>query len=164
VAPGIVGGVFDDSKYQFVNFDVHAVIADLDEFLRRLKIINQSVKVIFTVSPVPLIATFETRHVLLSTTYSKSVLRIAADESCKRFDWVDYFPSYEIITGNFNNSVYYDSDYRNVNEIGVDHVMRCFLHHYVNGEFDANNKTEFMCATGGVDVICDEEAINQIQI
>src|SRR3546814_16774573 len=47
-------------------------------------------------------------------------------------EWVDYYPSYEIITGSYNRSVYYESDYRGVNSLGVAHAMRCFEKHYVD--------------------------------
>ncbi|MCM2264662.1 MAG: GSCFA domain-containing protein [Desulfuromonadales bacterium] len=165
VAPGVSGGCFDPDRHEFVNFDVRDVMADLDEFLTSLKAINAQVKVILTVSPVPLIATCEARHVLVSTTYSKSVLRVAADEACRKYDWVDYFPSYEIITGNFNNSAYYEADYRGINVVGVDHAMRCFLSHYTEGSCnDRQAPTTYAAASAGSDVICDEETIDQLRV
>src|SRR3546814_5220395 len=72
---------------------------------------------LLTVSPVPLIATYEPEHVLCATTYSKSVLRVAATMLARGREWVDYYPSYEIITGSYNRSVYYESDYRGVNSL-----------------------------------------------
>ena len=56
-----------------------------------LKRLNPGVRVLLTVSPVPLIATYEPRHVLVSTTYSKSVLRVAAEQVMRRHDWVDFY-------------------------------------------------------------------------
>jgi hypothetical protein len=121
--------------------------------------------VLLTVSPVPLIATYEDRHVLVSTTYSKSVLRVAADKLCRAFEGVDYFPSYELITGNFSGGRYFEPDLRSVNEMGVDHAMRLFLAHYASvpllgGEVEAAvpqaRKEELQQATA---VVCDEEAI-----
>jgi hypothetical protein len=53
--------------------------------------------VILTVSPVPLAATFTGRDVLVANMYSKSVLRAVAEEIRARFDFVDYFPSYESV-------------------------------------------------------------------
>src|SRR3546814_611699 len=104
----------------------------MEQFLKRLKAINPRVKVVLTVSPVPLIATYEPEHVLCATTYSKSVLRVAATMLARGREWVDYYPSYEIITGSYNRSVYYESDYRGVNSLGVAHAMRCFEKHYVD--------------------------------
>ena len=61
---------------------------------------------ILTVSPVPLVATAAGKHVLVATTYSKSVLRVACEEVCQKAADVMYFPSYEIITGNYNRGSY----------------------------------------------------------
>ena len=101
----------------------------------------------------PLVATYEPRHVLVSTTYSKSVLRVAAAEISQKFPHVWYFPSYEIITGNYNRGAYYADDLRNVTQTGVDHVMRLFLKHFAPDD-------EVMRAVAGAgDVVCEEELL-----
>ena len=165
VAPGVSGGSHDPERHEFVNFDVLQVKADREEFLQRLKGVNPEVKVVLTVSPVPLIATFEPRNVLVATTYSKSVLRVAAETAYRAHDWVEYFPSYEIITGNYNNSAYYEADYRGINAIGVDHAMRCFLRHYTGaaGNAPPSSAAPYI-ASAESDLVCDEEAIDQIRV
>lgn len=166
VAPGVSGGEYDPEKHEFINLDVLQVMADLETFLQRLKALNPSVKVVLTVSPVPLIATYEPRNVLVATTYSKAVLRVAAETAYRAHDWVEYFPSYEIITGNYNNSAYYEADYRGINPIGVDHAMRCFLAHYTSSPTAqaASAPAAYVAAGSQQDVVCDEEAIDQIKI
>ncbi|MDB6162881.1 MAG: hypothetical protein JWL98_313 [Xanthomonadaceae bacterium] len=165
LAPGVSGGSFDESLHAFVNLDIHDVLSDLNTFLAGLKRVNPSVRVLLTVSPVPLIATYENRNVLVATSYSKSVLRVAADMAYRTFDWVDYFPSYEIITGSYTNSVYYEDDYRGIRDTGVDHVMRCFLRHYANiGAIPALPAGLEQNAGGANDIVCDEEAIDQVRI
>jgi tetratricopeptide (TPR) repeat protein len=54
-------------------------------------------KIILTVSPVPLGATFTDQDVAVANTYSKSVLRAAAEEITRAYEHVDYFPSYESV-------------------------------------------------------------------
>ncbi|GGX70636.1 hypothetical protein GCM10007385_44620 [Tateyamaria omphalii] len=54
--------------------------------------------VVLTVSPVPLQVTFAGGDALLRNSYSKSVLRVVAEKMSQKFEAVDYFPSYEIIT------------------------------------------------------------------
>lgn len=127
IAPGVAGGQFDSARYEFVNFGVNEVVSDLELFIRKLRFVNPRAKLILTVSPVPLAATYQLDHVLVATTYSKSVLRVAADmvsRSCKE---VYYFPSFEIITGNYNRGRYFGPDLRSVTEDGVDHVMTVFM-------------------------------------
>lgn len=149
VCPGVAGGVFDAEKYAFVNFRVSEIIADLEQFMALLKSVNPTARVIFTVSPVPLIATAETRHVLVSTTYSKSALRVACEEITSTYDNTAYFPSYEIIMGTFNRGRYFAEDLRSVTEDGVSHVMRLFLHHAADTKSDA--------PTGAVDPAASQE-------
>jgi hypothetical protein len=130
ICPGVEGGEFDGSKHAFYNQTVNDVVADMSAFLVHLARVNPSAHVILTVSPVPLAATARAdQHVLSATTYSKSVLRVAADILACRYTHVHYFPSYEIITGAFSRGAYYAEDLRNVLEAGVSHVMGLFMKH-----------------------------------
>ena len=105
----------------------------LDELCALMRSVNPRLRVLLTVSPVPLIATYEDRHVLVSTTLSKAVLRVAADAAQRRFDFVDYFPSFELIAASSAGGQYLEPDLREVRDVGVAHVMRCFSRHYVEG-------------------------------
>lgn len=133
IAPGVAGGVFDPARHEFVNFGVSEVVADLQSFIRKLRLVNPGARVLLTVSPVPLVATYEPKHVLVSTTYSKSVLRVAADMVSRSCENVCYFPSFEIITGNYTRGRYFGPDLRSVTEEGVDHVMSLFIRHVTDG-------------------------------
>ncbi|WEJ99503.1 MAG: GSCFA domain-containing protein [Candidatus Sphingomonas phytovorans] len=168
-APGVVAGAFDPERDEFVNFGVDEVRGDLIATLTTLKEVNPGIRVILTVSPVPLIATYERRSVLVSTSYSKAVLRVAAEEALRRFEWVDYFPSYEIITGSFAGGLYYESDHREVNRLGVAHAMRCFVANFVE---TAGNET--VPDTGATPrlathmapethIVCDEETLDGLR-
>ena len=123
VCPGLFDSEFSEAKYQFRNYTVSEVANDLQTFVNLLRNINPTCKIVLTVSPVPLIATYESNHVACATTYSKSVLRVAAEEVCRRNRDIDYFPSYEIIVGSYNRGAYFESDLRSVTPAGVEHVM-----------------------------------------
>lgn len=134
VAPGVVGSGPDPDDYQFHNFTVDSMLSDLSNFLDLLNEVNPEVQVILTVSPVPLIATYEDRHVLVSNTYSKSALRVVAEYACRDRSNVLYFPSYEIITGSYNRGAYFEPDLRSVTMEGVGHVMRVFARHLLSSD------------------------------
>jgi hypothetical protein len=167
VAPGVSGGEFNEESYRFQNFSVRETVEDLREFLGKLRAINPGVRVILTVSPVPLIATAENQHVLVSTTLSKAVLRAAAHEVAVDDPLVQYFPSFEIITGAFNRGRYFESDLRTVTSEGVAHVMRVFLKHF--SDLDSlevtsrkrlpDNDLLRQEIQAGLAIVCDEEAI-----
>jgi Flp pilus assembly protein TadD len=54
--------------------------------------------ILLTVSPVPLLATFTARDVLVANAYSKSLLRVVAEVVAGENDHIDYYPSYESVT------------------------------------------------------------------
>ena len=166
LAPGVVGADSCASRYVAKNFTVSETIADLHLLVGLLHERNRRARLLLTVSPVPLIATYEDRHVLEATTYSKSVLRVAAGEVADSFAHVAYFPSFEIVTGSFNRGRYFAADLREVTEAGVDHVMKVFLRHYAGmgepvGSMANSAETErFLTETAaGMGIICDEEEI-----
>jgi hypothetical protein len=168
IAPGVTAGEYDPQAHEFVNFTLDDTRADMLAFLQALRAVNPDVRVLLTVSPVPLVATYENRHVLVATTYSKSVLRVVAEELTRAHDFVDYFPSFEIITGSFNHGAYYAADHREVTEPGVAHAMRCFLGNYLEGVQKAKaTPVVALPVAGGAppsELICDEEAIDQVDI
>lgn len=127
LAPGVAGGGYDPAQHNFVNLTVSEIVNDLRLFISKLREINQGARLILTVSPVPLVATYEDQHVMVSTTYSKSVLRVAAESIQRSHTGVYYFPAYEIITGNHSRGAYFGPDLRSVTEAGVDHVMHVFM-------------------------------------
>lgn len=134
VPPGVLGVETPEGDAEFHNFTVGEMRQDMDDFLTDLFAVNPTVRVILTVSPVPLVATYENRHVLVSNTYSKSALRVVAEETARAHAAVAYFPSYEIITAPPVGYQYFDSDLRSVKADGVAHVMRVFAAHMMSAE------------------------------
>jgi len=171
ICPGVEGGTFDPKRYEFHNQSVEEVTGDLRKFRDALAEVNPGAQIVLTVSPVPLMATAEPgAHVLSATTYSKSVLRVAAETLRRECSNVHYFPSYEIITGAFNRGAYYAPDLRNVVETGVSHVMRLFMAH-VAGKAAKKAPRKKPVATASdkhrktaeklVEVECDEIALDR---
>ncbi|WP_164736606.1 GSCFA domain-containing protein [Pararhodobacter zhoushanensis] len=165
VAPGAVSDQIDPKHYEFVNSGYTAVSAEMTEFLVRLGRVNKNARVVLTVSPVPLIATYSDTDALTATTYSKSVLRSVAGDLAQNFPNVFYFPSYEIITGSFNRGAYYEADLRSIRPEGVAHVMEVFRAVLV-GRTEQIRIEEDSPRFGvdaeyqrQLDVVCDEEML-----
>jgi len=167
LCPGTAGGTFDEQRHGFHNFTAAETVADLLASIDFLRNINPSARVILTVSPVPLVATADRQHVLTATTYSKSVLRVAAEEVSRQREQVAYFPSYEIITGGYSRGRYFAQDLRSVTEEGVTHVMRTFLRHFAGvdaASMPAQRKQPAVDAHVAsmeqlIQVHCDEEVL-----
>lgn len=136
-APGTVAGAYDAAVHGFVNFRLAEVRADLLAALTRLKRLNPALRVLLTVSPVPLTATASGQHVLSATSYSKSVLRACAGELQADFPEVDYFPSYEIVTSTRAGASFFEPNFRSVTDAGVARVMSVFTRAHMGGEAEA---------------------------
>lgn len=170
LAPGIAGGEYKEDEVSFRNFDESETASDLIDALKFIREINPSVKFILTVSPVPLNATMVDRHVYASTTWSKACLRIAAEKACNLLDDCTYFPSFEIITSPHSRGKYFDKDGRGVLEIGVEHVMGLFFHHFGGHEKSAvtrktnmDKQDEFLVdMEKRIQLLCDEEMIGDV--
>lgn len=129
LASGVVSGAEDASVFK--NFSVAEMTADLLAAIDLMRRVNSRLRIILTVSPVALIASYERRHVLVSTVASKSALRVVADEVSRTVPAVAYFPSYEIITGPQARSEFFEDDLREVRPEGVEHVMGIFRRHFL---------------------------------
>lgn len=168
VCPGAAAGSFDPEAHRFRNQDVNEVVNDLQAFLRELHDVNPDARLILTVSPVPLVATAEDVHVLTANTYSKAVLRVAAETITRQHPSTAYFPSFEIVTGPHARGSYFDTDLRSVTEAGVDRVMELFFRHVMSGPGEEHGATspapseseQFLERSGALmDVMCDEESL-----
>ena len=125
--PGTISGEFDETKHEFRNFSVDEITEDLTKFIALVRESNPHLRFLITVSPVPLVATATTSHVLLASTYSKSVLRVVAEQVSRQLEDVSYFPAFEIITGPQAPFEYFESDRRNVSDLGITEVMTALL-------------------------------------
>ena len=132
LVPGAVAEDTNPADSAFRNFGIGEVEADLSSFFDLFRTLNPEARLILTVSPVPLVATYEDRHVLVSTTYSKSVLRVAAETLSHGRAGVAYFPSYEIVTGPHARGAFLEEDLREVKAEAVAHVMSIFAKHYLD--------------------------------
>ncbi|MBA4491260.1 GSCFA domain-containing protein [Paracoccus sp. S1E-3] len=115
-------------RYSFVNFTPDGCYQQMAQAIQRLKAAGVA-KVLVTVSPVPLASTFERRDCVISNSYSKATLRVVADMLTRDFDFVDYFPSYEIVQSGGLES--YLPDHIHVKPIVVKRIMRHLIANYV---------------------------------
>lgn len=84
----------DPNRFIFKRLDVHDVMPMLSEALSELNYLNM--KIILTVSPVPIHTTFTKFDCTVANEFSKSVLRVCCERLSNEFKNVDYFPSYEM--------------------------------------------------------------------
>jgi hypothetical protein len=165
LAPGVAGGDWDQNIYEFYNMSVSEVIRDFLAAVDRIRAVNPKVRIVLSVSPVGIIATYENRHVIESNSAVKAILRAAADEIKRSRPDIAYFPSYDLATVSPNVSWYYRNDTRKITSFGIDHTMRVFFEHFTEKASSAQNTVARVKidvaseAETSSKVVCDEEAI-----
>ncbi len=121
-------------RFEFRVLSYHDVIEGLGNLyalLRRHR--TGPIKMLATVSPVPLSSTFRDMDVLVANTYSKAVQRAAIEEFVLTHDGVDYFPSYEFVALSDPSLAWKSDEFRHVSPKLVDRIMSEVLSSY----FDA---------------------------
>jgi hypothetical protein len=161
MCPGTVAGEYDSSVHKFSKKKFFHIRTALESSIEIMRGINPELKFILTVSPVPLTATKSGDHVLVATMMSKSTLRAVAGEMAEKFDYVDYFPSYEVINSAPFKGAFFEPNQRSVNHKGVELVMSHFfsaleqkykVKFSINSDQNTTNLDE-------LDVICEEEIL-----
>lgn len=127
ICPAVVDPAFGHPAHRFHDARMAEVVADLERFIARVRAEAPGIRFIFTVSPVPLMATATGGHVLAATARGKAVLRAAVDEVCARQEGCDYFPSYEIATMNPVRRDAFGPDGREVRAEVVEEIMQVFF-------------------------------------
>ena len=115
-------------RYSFVNFTPDGCYQQMAQAIQRLRA-GGVTKVLVTVSPVPLGAAFGLRDGVISDSYSKATLRVVANMLTRDLDFVDYFPSFEIVQSGGLES--YLPDHIHVKPAVVKRIMRHLVANYV---------------------------------
>lgn len=119
----------DRFEFRVLGFeDVLRALEDIHALLTRHRTIP--LKLLVTVSPVPLRSTFRDMDVLVANTYSKSVQRAAVETFAAGKSDVDYFPSYETVTLSNPTICWARGDYRHVSPDIVARIMSNVLVNY----------------------------------
>ena len=118
-------------RFEFRVLGFEEAYADVNAAIDLIRGVSErSIKVLLTVSPVPLDTTFSPSDVLISNTFSKSVLRAVAGIVAQERSYVDYFPAFEIVTLS-DLQFAWGGDFRHVNSKTVAHIVQLLVDHYI---------------------------------
>ncbi len=162
--PGTLAGEFDPKEDAFVNLSYPEVRGQLETAIATMRGINPELKILLTVSPVPLTASaVKDQHVLVASTYSKSTLRAVAGDLSDALPNVDYFPSYEIITAPAYRGVFFEANMRSVNAHGVAQVMKHVFEAYglepSTKPSERKRRRRIEDSETADDVVCEDEVL-----
>lgn len=125
---------FDPARHGFKVLSVDENKENLATAYRLIRQHRPDAAVIFTLSPVPLVATFRPVSCVTANSVSKASLRVAVDELMREHSSdrrLFYFPSYEIVKDVIVNP--YEEDRRHIRPEVVSTIMKLFAQHYLLG-------------------------------
>lgn len=119
------------NRFRFINTDFSNNLQATRKMIELIRAKSQKdVRIIMTVSPVPLLRTFSDQDIIVANSYSKGTLRSVAQEVRQEYDFVDYFPSYELVM-NSPKALAWRHDLRHVTREMVQHVIATFVSSYM---------------------------------
>lgn len=125
--PGTIAGEFDPSIHIFHLLNSHEIYEDLVKCRVAIMSVNPKIKFIFSVSPVPMIATASDKTILVANSTSKANLLDATIRMCEEFQNCEYFPAYDLVFSNTSKMAVFEPDGRTVKKIVIDMVMDKFF-------------------------------------
>jgi hypothetical protein len=132
-APSFFSVRREPSRFTVHITDVAENIAQLEMIYAIVRSINPAIRIVVTVSPVPMSNTFSGRDVLVANVRSKSTLRAAAETFALSHDAADYFPSYDMVVMSPRHRAY-EADCLHVENEVVGGIMQEFIQLYMGLE------------------------------
>ncbi|MEM6276107.1 MAG: GSCFA domain-containing protein [Pseudomonadota bacterium] len=142
----VTGGVFwrtvprdayDPERHKFRVASVEENRENLDAIYHLIRTHRPDAKVIFTLSPIPLLATFRGEACMTANSVSKASLRCAVDDVARKYKdegALYYWPSYEIVTDVFGSP--FMADRRHLPEDVLSFIMMQFEEAWCHDEGD----------------------------
>ncbi|ABE46809.1 GSCFA domain-containing protein [Polaromonas sp. JS666] len=131
---------YDAERHKFRISTVEENKRNLLEIHSLIRRFRPDAKIVITVSPIPLTATFRPETCIAANAVSKAVLRVAVDEVMREVQPTDsniyYFPSYDVVMYAFDNQ--WTEDRRHVYPHVLDFNMKVFETHFCQSKMDAS--------------------------
>jgi len=137
VHPGAAALKKFGERFRFVDHGFPEIAEEMHGLIKLIRErADPDMHFLVTVSPVPLSSTFRRTDVVVSSTGSKAVLRAVADDLQRTYDYVDYFPSYEMVMNTPRHLAWMDDQLHVTNNM-VRHVMQVFKQAYFPDQAEA---------------------------
>jgi len=123
-------------KYEWRTTTVEENVRNIKYVIESIRTISPGIKVVLTVSPVPLSVTFEFGSAICADSLSKSIMRVSADQLVRgnNLENIYYWPSFEVFrwVGSHNSNFFGGDDGAewHVTEGHVNEVMSVFAEYF----------------------------------
>jgi len=118
-------------EFDRVRLTVTEIVAEYKQLFAKIRKINPSLKIVFTVSPI--------RHWkdgAVENQRSKAILMLAIDELIHEFgdEFCAYFPAYEIVMDELRDYRFYAEDMIHISDVAVDYIWEKFEESLIDKE------------------------------
>jgi hypothetical protein len=123
------------SEFERKRLTINEIMAAFEPIFNQLKAINPNLKIIFTVSPI--------RHIrdgLVENQRNKATLLLAVDELVKEYDFVSYFPAYELVLDDLRDYRFFKDDMIHPSKLAIDYVWDYFKKTYFSEKTSELNR------------------------
>jgi hypothetical protein len=122
---------YDPNRHAFKVVTFSENKQNIGRIVRLIKEKNPRASLIFTVSPIPLLATFRPISCITADSASKALLKASLDEWLRQADMKDvyYWPAYELVKHYLPDP--YQRDNRHITTHASDAIMRLFAKYYL---------------------------------
>ena len=100
-----------------------------EDLLLEIQKVRPDIRILLTVSPVRYI-----KNDFTENSYSKACLRILVHELCRKYEWVRYFPAYEILIDDLRDYRFYAADRVHPSEEAINYIWNYFSDTYFTEE------------------------------
>ena len=164
--PGTIAGTFETYKHELKTLSIKDLIEDLNYAIDLLSNLNDKLKFVLTLSPVPMVATASSLNVAEANVNSKASLKLAIQDIVNNNKNVDYFPSYDLLQLIGSTQNIFDTNFRSIKESAVDLIMDIFkLKIGINSEIIKpvieEPNTTILTSDKLVEIECEEEFNNR---
>jgi hypothetical protein len=118
---------FSQKEFQQWVLDSKEIISVLADSIKRIRVINQNIRIIFTVSPVRYI-----KNNMVENTLSKAQLIVAIHELMKLIENTYYFPAFEIMMDDLRDYRFYNNDMIHPSQMAIDYIWEIFSDTFFN--------------------------------
>lgn len=116
-----------DNAFTKTRLSVYDLVNDYQTVLDRLRELNPTLQVMFTVSPVK-----HLRDGVIENNISKAVLLQTVHQLVEANTFCSYFPSYELVNDDLRDYRFYEADMAHPNQQAIDYVWEKFSDVYFN--------------------------------
>lgn len=124
--------VIDEQRFSFRVLGYDECYQSLLRCIDIIRKHNPRVKMLITVSPVPLRYTFTDKDILVANSYSKAVLRAVCERIVVEREAIDYFPSFEAV--NYSTRRVWQKDRRHVSDAMIENIVQTVISQYFWGK------------------------------